>query len=184
MTPILKQTLLLLVLVLCGVGVASFAIVSPAAAQGGEDYPEGVDPTDVYHISRSMYCDVCEGVPLSDCPSDQCIAWREEIGQLLAEGQTESEIRQHFAARYGEKVSGVPLDEENRLFVYVVPAVLSMLVIGVLAWQIVRWQQQTPTALQAARGAGSLSGYDRPVPDNVDPAVLNRVLQDLETLKQ
>lgn len=156
----------------------------PVAAQGGEEYPEGVDPTDVYRISRAMYCDVCAGVPLSDCPSDQCIAWREEIGQLLAEGQTESEIRQHFASRYGEKISGVPLDEENRLLVYVVPAVLSLLVIGGLGWQIVRWQQQTPAALQAARSANALSGYDRPVPDNVDINVLDRVLQDLEALKQ
>jgi cytochrome c-type biogenesis protein CcmH len=170
-------------LVLC-LGIMSLLMVAPVAAQGGEDYPEGVDPTEVYRISRSMYCDVCEGVPLSDCPSDQCIAWREEIGQLLAEGQNESEIRQHFASRYGEKVSGVPLDEENRLFVFVIPAALSVLVIGVLGWQIWRWQQQTPTALQAARGAGSLEGYDRPVPDNVDPAVLARVLQDLEVLKQ
>ena len=99
-----------------GLFIAILASGSSIFAQGGDRYPPNVDPDDVYDISRDLYCDVCQGVPLSDCPSGQCQAWREEIGDLLGDGLTTQEIRQHFARRYGDQVSGVPLDEGNRRF--------------------------------------------------------------------
>lgn len=171
----------LIVLVLLG---TMFFLPQATHAQGGDDYPEDVDPTDVYRIARRLYCDVCAGVPLSDCPSAQCQVWREEIAYLLSEGQNESEIRQHFADRYGEQVSGVPLDDRNRFLVYAIPAVLSLLVIVAIGWQVWRWQGKNQKAIQAARAAGTLDQYQRPVPDNVDPDLLKRVLSDLESLQQ
>lgn len=166
--------------------IVLFAFAPAVLAQGGgERYPEGVDPTDVYRISRGLYCDVCAGVPLADCPSDQCQAWREEIADLLAAGQTESEIRQHFADRYGDKVSGVPLDDTNRFFVYAVPIALAIVALGGIGWQVRRWQVGgNRRALQAARQAGNISTYDRPVPDNVDPQILATVMADLEAIQK
>lgn len=175
-----RAIILLLLVLLLGVSVGA------VNAQGGPDkYPDDVDPTAVYNIARHLYCDVCAGVPLSDCPSTQCKAWREEIALLVSEGKSEGEIRQHFADRYGEQVSGVPLNDSDRLLVFLVPVGISLLVVVVIGWRIYLWREKdTNRALQAARSAGLRTDYDRPVPDNVDPTYIERVLTDLEALRQ
>jgi cytochrome c-type biogenesis protein CcmH/NrfF len=152
-----------------------------AFAQGGDEYPEGVDPDEVYKIARSMYCDVCQGVPLADCPSTQCRAWREEIADMLLAGYEEDEIRETFGERYGEKISGVPLDESNRLFTYAIPIALALVVAAGVGFQIFYLGKRHETqAHQAAQAAGISPDFERPVPDNVDPVYLQRLLELLE----
>ncbi len=167
------------------IGVVGFS-ASIAHAQGGPDkYPEDVDPTDVYRIARQLYCDVCAGVPLADCPSSQCQVWREEIAMLLSEGKTQDDIREHFADRYGEQVSGVPLDQNDRLLVFLIPLGISLLAVGLVGWRIYLWRDtNTNRALQSARSAGTRPEFARPVPDNVDPLYIERVLADLEALRR
>jgi cytochrome c-type biogenesis protein CcmH/NrfF len=148
-----------------------------AQAQGGDQYPNNVDPDEVYRIARSMYCDVCQGVPLSDCPSSQCRAWREEIADLLSQGYNETQIREQLGKRYGEKISGVPLSEDNRLFTFLVPIGLAAII---AIFVLLRTSKLTgglkTKAAEAAASAGLLEGYDRPVPDNVDSVYLERFL--------
>ncbi len=172
----MRRVLLLVLLVfLWGQGVIF--------AQGGERFPPNVDPDDVYDIASNLYCDVCQGVPLADCPSSQCRVWREEIAGLLSEGYTEQEIRERFADRYGEKVSGIPLDPEDRRFTYLIPIILIGLAAVAIAWQLFRWNKRETRALTVARSAGTLVENERPVPDNVDREYLGRVLKELEELK-
>lgn len=157
-----------------------------AKAQGGDDYPPGVDPDDVYRISRELYCDVCQGVPLADCPSTQCRAWREEIADYLAAGMTESEILDTMGQRYGEKISGIPLTENNRRFTYAIPIVLALFAAAGVIFQIRRMRDKdhaTSGPAVAARSAGLLEEHDRPVPDNVDPIYLERLLNLLNEEK-
>lgn len=178
------RRMLMLVLLIIALGLSA----TVAHAQGGPDpdeYPEGVDPTDVYRISRHLYCDVCAGVPLADCPSTQCQVWREEIALLLSEGKTDDEIREHFADRYGEQVSGVPLDNNDRILVFLLPLGISLVAVVLIGWRIYLWRgNENNRALQAARSAGVLADFDRPVPDNVDPVYIERVLADLEALRR
>lgn len=172
----MRRLFLLVMLVFLGAQGAIFA-------QGGEQYPPNVDPDEVYDIASTLYCDVCQGVPLADCPSSQCRIWREEIGDLLGEGYTEEEIRRRFADRYGEKVSGIPLDPDDRRLTYAIPIVLISLMALGIGWQIYRWNGRQTRALEVARSAGTLVADERPVPDNVDPEYLGRVLQDLQESK-
>jgi cytochrome c-type biogenesis protein CcmH/NrfF len=150
------------------------------AAQGGDKYPPGVDPDDVYAIAAEIYCDVCAGVSIAYCPSPQCQAWREEIGDLLAEGKTEREIKQHFADRYGEKVTGVPVSDSNRRLTYGIPLAMAGVAGLLVAWQVYQWRQRETRAQQVARTANIRDDFDRPVPDNVDPAYLERLMELLE----
>jgi cytochrome c-type biogenesis protein CcmH/NrfF len=156
--------------------------VAVAAAQtGGEELPPGVTADDVYRVSRKMYCDVCAGIPISDCPSPTCAAWRQEVANLLGEGYTDDEILQYFAERYGEKVSGVPLNKKDRIFTLGLPLTVALLVGMVIIWQVVRLSRGGETlAVQAAHAAGLRSEYERPVPDNVDPDYLERFLSLVE----
>lgn len=158
--------------------ITSSMFTGTSYAQGGDEYPPGVDPNKVYEIAREMYCDVCQGVPLSDCPSQQCRAWREEIADYLAEGKNREEIIAIMGDRYGEKISGTPLNKNTQRITDWVPIVL----IGLLGVLTIFWinrmaKGNETKAFRVAGEAGTdLDNRNRPVPDNVDPTYLDRFL--------
>ena len=114
----LKNTLritlyiLLLLLVIFGASNRAFA--------------QGQEPTDdeVNRIAKQLYCPVCESTPLDVCPTEACRQWRDLIRQMLTEGKSEEEIKQHFVAQYGARVLNEP---PNRLASYAVPVVAFLL---------------------------------------------------------
>ena len=50
----------------------------------------------------------CPGRTLSDCPSPDAQAVRDEIRGWLAAGQSEREIREQLGQRFGDELVGVP----------------------------------------------------------------------------
>lgn len=162
--------------------VLLFALPMSASAQlGGEDLPAGVQDEDVYRVSREMYCEVCAGVPISACPSPTCRAWRQEIANLLGEGYSDDAIMEYFAVRYGEEVTGIPLEDSDRTLALGLPLLVTILGAFLIVWQVWRLRGQgSSRAHQAAQSAGLNPAYARPVPDNVDEDYLNRFLQLLE----
>jgi len=148
------------------------------AQMGGEELPPGVTGDDVYRVSRQMYCDVCAGVPISDCPSPTCMAWRQEVAVMLGQGYEDQEILERFAELYGSKISGVPIQNRDRTMALGLPALLIALFGGVVIWQVYRLRQRGESrAHQAARTAGQHQSYTRPVPDNVEQEALERFLK-------
>ncbi len=109
----MKRAALLTGLLLVLLSVLS---VAPAFAQEGE-------PTDdqVNAIAKQLYCPVCENIPLDVCPTQACVQWRETIRQMLTEGRTEEEIRQHFVEQYGARVLATPPASGLNWLVYVIP---------------------------------------------------------------
>ncbi|MBZ0308793.1 MAG: cytochrome c-type biogenesis protein CcmH [Anaerolineae bacterium] len=159
-------------------------IPAVSAQMSGEELPPGVTAEDVYQVSNKMYCEVCAGVPLSDCPSVTCRAWRQEIARLLGEGYSDSDIKSYFAENYGSAVTGVPLKTEDRNIGLGLPALVIVLAGIVIGWRMLRLYQRGETrALQAARAAGLRSDYDRPVPDNVDSEALQQFMRLVEEKK-
>jgi cytochrome c-type biogenesis protein CcmH/NrfF len=151
------------------------------AQLGGEDLPAGVTGDDVYRVSSKMYCDVCAGVPVSACASPTCAAWRQEVANLLGEGYTDDEILREFSRLYGDKISGVPLGGSDRTIALALPALATTLIAAVIVWQVWQLRQRGASRAQAAATeAGLVEGFNRPVPDNVDPDYLERFLLLLE----
>lgn len=153
-------------------------ILISSTGLSGDEYPAGVDPNAVYEVSREMYCDVCQGVPLADCPSQQCRAWREEIADYLLEGKNEEEIFDIMGERYGEKISGTPLTASSQRITDWVPMIL-IAALGVLTvfWMTRMSKGHQTKAFRVAGEAGTLLDLDnRPVPDNVDQTYLERFL--------
>lgn len=167
--------LIILALILSlGAGTAS-------AQLGGEELPPGVTHDEVYDVASQMYCDVCAGVPLSTCASVTCRAWRQEIATLLGEGNSPDEIYEYFSVRYGDDVTGVPLENDQKAFALGLPAALTLILGLLVVWQVSRMRAKGETrAQQAARSAGLLQDFERPVPDNVDPEGLRLFLKRLE----
>lgn len=164
--------------------VAAFLLMIPLSASaqlGGEELPEGVSGDDVYRVSSQMYCDVCAGVPISSCPSVTCRAWRQEIANLLGQGMSDQDIMEFFAVRYGDDVTGVPVQGSERNLALLVPIVATLIVGTLIVWRLWHLREKGDNrARQAAQAAGLLQEYDRPVPDNVDHLYLERFLRMVE----
>jgi cytochrome c-type biogenesis protein CcmH len=174
--------------VMVGVGMAALLLMlalhsHQAAAQGDDTFqlPPGITWDNVNAVAGKMYCDVCEGIPLDECESVACRQWREEIARQLGEGRSENEIIDYFVQRYGDDVAAIPRDTKNRTLAYAIPALMIVLMGVAGAYQVQRLRQRGQAAGQSARRSTERL-LTRPVPDGIDPQIIERLEQDLERL--
>jgi len=88
--------------------VIVFLGVIRVSAQG-DPTPRPVTDDDVNRVALTLYCPVCQNVPLAVCETQACEQWREEIRALLGQGYTDDQIRQRFVQEYGQKTLGLPM---------------------------------------------------------------------------
>jgi cytochrome c-type biogenesis protein CcmH len=93
------------------------ALVRPAFAQ------QPITDDDVNAVASQLYCPVCENIPLDVCPTKACADWREEIRLMLIEGKNETQIKQYFVDRFGDRVLGTPPARGINWLVYIIPPV-------------------------------------------------------------
>lgn len=115
----------------------SFLIIASAQAPTPSD-------DEVNRVAKQLYCPVCESTPLDVCPTEACRQWRELIRTMLADGKSESEIKQYFVEHYGARVLAEP---PNRLVAYLVPAAAILLGAFLLFRGFQMWMK--PTAKEA-----------------------------------
>jgi cytochrome c-type biogenesis protein CcmH len=114
--------------------VMFFVMLLPAGRVWSQD--EMPSDNEVNQIAGQLYCPVCENVPLDECTTEACQAWRDLIKQQLAEGRTEQEILDYFAAQYGDKVLGEPPMRGLNWLLYIFPPLV--ILIG-LIWIITKF---------------------------------------------
>jgi cytochrome c-type biogenesis protein CcmH len=157
---------------------------APAFAQDGGEFPlpPGVTWDDVNRVARQMYCSVCAGIPLDTCESVACRQWREEIARQLSEGRTDDQIINDFVARFGGDVAAVPRDKSDRFLVFAVPISIALILGVVGLFQVRHMRKRGQQGTQAARrGTGRLTA--RPIPEELDPRILERLERELEGLE-
>ena len=59
-------------------------------------------------ISSELRCPTCQALSVADSSSTAARQIRDQIGQMLAEGRTPAEVKQHFVDRYGEWILLAP----------------------------------------------------------------------------
>jgi cytochrome c-type biogenesis protein CcmH len=121
-----------------------------AAAQDPEPKPTPSD-NDVNRVARTMYCPVCENIPLDVCPTTACSEWRELIRIKLSEGWTDEQIRQYFAVQYGDRVLNEPPRRGLNWLVYLLPVAFFLAGAGLL-WHILNPARRTKTSTPAGGG--------------------------------
>jgi cytochrome c-type biogenesis protein CcmH len=105
---------------------------------------------EVNQVARQLSCPTCTGINVADCPTETCAQWRAKIGELLAEGKSEQEILDYFAARYGDHVLQVPPARGFFLGVWTVPAAAIVAGLVVLIYLARGWAKRTPARLAAS----------------------------------
>ena len=99
---------------LCALAIATLAAAPTWAQQPTAD--------EVNAVAGKLSCPTCTGINVADCPTETCAQWRAKIADMLAQGQTEQQILDFFAARYGDEVLQIPPKRGIFLWVWLVPA--------------------------------------------------------------
>jgi cytochrome c-type biogenesis protein CcmH len=97
-------------------------LLTTALALAQEPTPAVPDDA-VNAVAKQLYCPVCENTPLDVCPTQACAEWRELIREKLAQGQTETQIKQYFVDRFGDRVLAAPPAKGLNWLIYLIPPV-------------------------------------------------------------
>lgn len=62
------------------------------------------DEGEAQAIGSRLRCPVCQGMPISESPSDMAQAMMTRVREMLAEGQSREQVVAYFTQRYGDWV--------------------------------------------------------------------------------
>ncbi|UYN91763.1 MAG: cytochrome c-type biogenesis protein CcmH [Anaerolineales bacterium] len=102
-------------------------------------------------VAKNLYCPVCANVPLDVCGTAACAQWRGQIADLLAEGYSEQQVYDYFAAQYGQGVLAVPPARGLNWLVYLLPPAVILGAALLLGRNLRRWQQAAPNAAKPGK---------------------------------
>src|SRR5579859_525091 len=148
--------------VMSGLVLVAFLYIPPdltAHAQTSAPSPIPVSDDQVNAIAHNLYCPVCANTPLDVCASAACARWREQIREMLSQGENEDQIRQYFINTFGMRTVAIPTDTTSQIIVFILPFALILIAGGLIIWQLMRWGR--------ARSALVVNGEAPPVGESV-----------------
>lgn len=98
-----------------GLAVTALVVVLALSATGPADPAERADA-----LAQGLRCPDCQGLSVADSPTGSAQEMRRQIVQLIDEGATDQQVRDHFVARYGEWVLLAPTAPSVWLIPFVV----------------------------------------------------------------
>jgi cytochrome c-type biogenesis protein CcmH len=106
-------------------------------------------------ISGLLRCPVCQGLAISDSPSEMAANMKGQVHELLSRGYTQEQILRYFELAYGQFVLLKPKFEGVNALVWILP-VLALLLGAVVV--VVKMRK-----LEAAPPAAKVANPDEPV---------------------
>jgi cytochrome c-type biogenesis protein CcmH len=117
--------------------------------QAGSAPLDGPKEARVQALGKLLRCPMCQGLSIADSGSSAARAQMDRVRELVAEGESDDEIRAYFVARYGEWALLEPEAHGLNWLVWLGPG--GLLVLGV--WLIARLLRRAP-----ARATGEVPG--------------------------
>jgi cytochrome c-type biogenesis protein CcmH len=108
------------------------------ALQFTPQLPNGTAPLDpaaevrVQRLGKQLRCVVCQGLSIADSPASTARSQLDKVRQLVQEGKSDQEIYDYFVARYGDWVLLSPKPEGFNLIVWLAPAILLSIGLGLI----------------------------------------------------
>ncbi len=94
-------------------------------------------------LAHELRCPDCAGLSVADSPTTSAREMRRQIGELVAAGSTDDEVRRHFVDRYGEWIRLAPSSPAA----WLIPFVVVVAGVGALTvWLLRRPPPSTPAA--------------------------------------
>ena len=134
-------------LVLIALGAIFYSAISAHAQTSPTPAPTAtpaVSDDEVNRISKGLYCPICQNVPLEVCETAACGRWREQVRDLIAQGQTEQQIRAYFIEHFGAQTVGIPTNPVIQLLTIALPFTLIAVVGILIGINLVVWRNKHP----------------------------------------
>ena len=126
--------------------------VAALLALGGLVALEALRPTaplsaaeQALQIAAELRCPDCQSLSVAESQTAAAAAIRQQIGELLAAGETPEQVRRHFVERYGDWILLSPPTP----LVWLLPATALLAGLGLLAWWLRRGRDVVPPAAPA-----------------------------------
>jgi cytochrome c-type biogenesis protein CcmH len=88
-------------------------------------------------LSYELRCMQCQNQSIADSPVGLAGDLRREVRELLLQGKTDDEVREHLRARYGDFILFRPDFNARTAWLWLAPGL--MLILGlVVAWRVIR----------------------------------------------
>jgi cytochrome c-type biogenesis protein CcmH len=130
-------------------------ILLTGVAFAQESEPVEVTDDQVNAVAKQLYCPVCENIPLDVCPTQACAQWRGLIGEKLAAGWSEEQIKDYFVAQYGDRVLATPPARGLNWLVYLIPPLAIILGAFILYRAMSSWRKPVPASPLPESGSTS-----------------------------
>ena len=134
----------------------------------------------INEVAKELNCPTCAGLNLSDCRTQTCTQWREQIGDLLKQGYSNQEVLDYFVAQYGSQVLQEPPKSGLTLALWVLPFI-ALLAGGAWLFYTLRGWSRQELAPAVATGP-SVEGTDNSPSPKLAPAsheYISQVEKDL-----
>jgi cytochrome c-type biogenesis protein CcmH len=115
--------------------------------------------TTLLAIEHQVMCVTCK-IPLTVAESPQAARERVFIRGLIAEGQTESQIKNSLVAQYGPSVLDLPSTKGFDLAAYLVPIAVVLALLALLAFLLPSWRRHALARRDNAEDTPELSPAD------------------------
>lgn len=111
----------------------------------------------VHDVAVQLKCPVCQGETVADSSASIAEQMRLVIRQQLQAGQSEQQVLQYFAARYGTQILLTPPKQGVYLLAWLVPVAMLLMSLGLLSfvvrdWRVLGRQAQPPMQSQIDEG--------------------------------
>jgi len=131
---------------------------SPPPPAPGAQAQETASPERLKRLSEELRCLVCQNQTLADSNADLAVDLKRQIETLLAQGQSDNQIRDYMVARYGDFVLYRPPLQGNTLLLWIGP--FAMLAGGGLLWWLIQRRNRlnrpaASTAVPTVSGAAA-----------------------------
>jgi len=117
--------------------VVTAALFVGARGRGGHE----TEAARANRIASSIRCPTCRGLSAAESDARASIAIRDEIRRRVHDGETDDQIRDFLASRYGDDIRLVPPSSGIGAVVWVLPAIAFATGAGALALAFSRWRR-------------------------------------------
>ena len=135
------------------IAVALLAVAGSAFAASaidGFDFPDAEAAARYQQLIGTFRCPKCLNESLASSGAPIAADLRRTVRRLIAEGASDAAIRDHLQARYGDFVLYDPPLGSHTLLLWLAPAALGVVAIGVLA-RVARRRAAAPTQAERER---------------------------------
>ena len=115
-----------------------------ASAIDGFDFPDAESAARYQELIATFRCPKCLNESLASSGAPIAADLRRTVRRLIAEGASDAAIRDHLQARYGDFVLYDPPLGSRTVLLWLAPAALGVVAIGVLA-RVARRRAAAPT---------------------------------------